>query len=295
MSLSAVQKRAIREIVAYIRRENLPLGAHLTELQLAGMIGTSRTPIQAALAHLAKIGIVQRDPNRGFFLAGGPAELDLAAQKWMTGAEDPLYLKIADARLHGKLPDTVTEASLVRIFHVSRSVIRGTLSRIQQEGWVERRSGHGWFFLPTIDSAEAYEESYNFRMAIEPAGLLSTAFAPDRTLLEATRRQQELIVNGGFSTMTAIELFEANARFHENLASCSGNRFILQSIRRLNQLRRLVEYRQAAKPRLPRKTQAEEHLAILDEIERGEMIGAASRLRQHLNAARGQKVAAGVL
>jgi len=53
--------------------------------------------------------------------------------------------------------------------------------------------------------------------------------------------------------MTAIELFESNSLFHETLAKWSGNRFIVQSVRRLDQLRRLVEYRQA-RSRKPRRT-----------------------------------------
>lgn len=63
--------------------------------------------------------------------------------------------------------------------------------------------------------------------------------------------------------MTPQELFEANSYFHETLAACSGNRFLQQTVRRLERLRRLVEYRQAS-ARAPRKGQAEEHLAILE-------------------------------
>jgi len=67
-------------------------------------------------------------------------------------------------------------------------------------------------------------------------------------------------------TMTPIELFESNSRFHETLAKWSNNRFILQSIKRVNQLRRLVEYQQASTNRKPRQTQAHEHLEILDAL-----------------------------
>ena len=92
--------------------------------------------------------------------------------------------------------------------------------------------------------------------------------------------------------MTAIELFEANSGFHEVLAGMSGNRFILQSLRRANQLRRLVEYRHAASGREARRVQIVEHLAILDAIEAGNMAKAATLMRQHLEGARQAKVVA---
>ena len=39
MSLTPLQQRVAREIVAYARRENLPAGHHLTRLALAREIG----------------------------------------------------------------------------------------------------------------------------------------------------------------------------------------------------------------------------------------------------------------
>ena len=89
--------------------------------------------------------------------------------------------------------------------------------------------------------------------------------------------------------MTAIELFEANSRFHETLAAWSGNRFIVQSVRRVNQQRRLVEYQQASK-RPQRQVQALEHMQILDAIERQDLVEAASLMRKHLDGARRAKV-----
>ena len=143
-----------------------------------------------------------------------------------------------------------------------------------------------------IDSAEAYEESYVFRTALEPTGLLASGFIADPAELSAVRRQQELIANTGWKTMTPIELFESNSQFHETLAKWSGNRFILQAVRRTDQLRRLVEYRQA-RSREPRQTQAKEHLEILDAIAAHDALKAASLMRAHLEGARRGKVYGG--
>jgi DNA-binding GntR family transcriptional regulator len=289
VSLSPLQTRVIGEILAYARRENLPKGSHLSEPLLARVIGTSRSPIKSALSHLTKIGIARHQRNRGYFLAVPTSSLSLVTQKWMSATDDPIYLKIAENRLDGALPDTVSESFLSRRYGAPRNAIRRTLYRIQQEGWAERRTGHGWLFLPLINSPQAYEESYAFRLAIEPAGILSPSFAPDLRALEACRKQQEAIYGGGYQTMSAIELFEANARFHETIARWSHNRFIEQAVKRLNHLRRLVEYKQA-KRRSPRQRHAEEHLAILDAVTQGDFLRAALKMRTHLEDARREKV-----
>ena len=58
--LSPLQQRVAREVVALVRRENRRAGDHLPEVHLAQQIGTSRSPVQAALRHLARMGVLQQ-------------------------------------------------------------------------------------------------------------------------------------------------------------------------------------------------------------------------------------------
>lgn len=289
MSLTEIQTRAAHEIVAHIRRENLQVGTHLAEIQLAQVVGTSRFPVRAALKYLETLGVVHSDNKRGYFLNVPISALTAVAERFSTAAEDPVYLKIAEYRLSGKLPDAVSEVDLMRMFSVSRFVIRKAFSRIQQEGWAEHQAWRGWTFLPMIDSPDAYDECLVFRQLIEPAAILSPLFRPDLPALEECRKQQAFIAQGGYEFMTEVELFEASARFHETLVLCSGNRFTLQAIRRLNQLRRLVEYRHA-RQRLVRQLHAQDHLAIIDDILKGDRISAAARVHKHLERTRREKV-----
>ncbi len=287
-SLTPLQQRVVREIVALVRRDNRRAGEHLPEVQIAQHLGTSRTPVQSALRHLARLGVLQQDVNRGFFLTYDAKDWNGAVASLLT-SDDPLYLRIADDRQSGTLPEEVTEAELMRRYGVARSTLRKTLSRISEEGWIEQSMGHGWRFLSMIDSAEAYEESYLFRQSIEPGALLGPSFVAVPAELKALRHEQTRIVEGGFQTMTPIELFESNSRFHETLAEWGHNRFVLQSVRRINQLRRLIEYRQASQ-RVARQTQASEHLAILAAIEQHDFALAASLMRSHLDGARRGKL-----
>lgn len=288
-TLTPLQARVVREIVAHVRRSHLRAGEHLAESLLAEQIGTSRTPVNVALRHLAASGVLVHDHNRGYFLARDAASLDDVAERHSAEPDHPLYLRIAEDRLAGRLPDAMTEADLMRQYDCSRSVLRSVLSRVQQEGWIEKAVGHGWTFQPMIDSPQAYEESYLYRAAIEPTGLLAPGFTVDRVALGRLQREQRRIADGGWETMTAIELFQANSDFHETLALWSGNRFIVQSVRRMDQLRRLIEYRQA-RSRGPRREQALEHLQILEAITSGDLLRAASLMRSHLDGARRGKV-----
>lgn len=287
--LSPLQSRVAREIVAIVRREDKQAGEHLAESLLAEQVGTSRSPVQAALRHLVAHGVLQQDPNRGYFLARDAKDWGVVAEQFSSQPDDPLYLAIAEARQTGQLPDEINEAELMRRFNVARSTLRKVLTRISEEGWVEPKVGHGWTFQNMIESPEAYEESYLFRQAIEPTGILSPSFHADPAELKQLQQEQKLIVESGFERMTPIELFEANSRFHEIVASWSNNRFIVQSVKRVNQLRRLVEYRQASR-RAPRQGQAQEHLQILDAIAKQDFVTAAALMRGHLDGARRAKV-----
>jgi DNA-binding GntR family transcriptional regulator len=77
--------------------------------------------------------------------------------------EDSLYLQVAEDRLSRKLPDKVSESQLMRRYGVGRTSIQRLLYQICQEGWIQRRQGHGWEFQDTLSSARGYEEAYRFR------------------------------------------------------------------------------------------------------------------------------------
>ena len=141
MELTPLQTRVAREIVAIARRENLKAGTHLAESLLAEQIGTSRSPVNVALRHLAGAGMLSHDLNRGYFLNKDALSFAQLAEAFSSTPDDPLYLRIADDRLAHKLPDLINEVDLMRIYRVSRSSLRKVLSRIQQEGWVEKAVG----------------------------------------------------------------------------------------------------------------------------------------------------------
>jgi DNA-binding GntR family transcriptional regulator len=287
-SPNTLHREIAQRILMHVRMQHVPIGAHLTETSLAQIVGTSRGPIRGALGYLASVGYLERRPHQGFFLARTEPRTGKAADTLVAADTEQLYLKLAEDRLRGNLADSVTEADLMRRYGVPRHTLRRILSRIVNEGWMQRRTGHGWTFLPMIDSVEAYRESYELRRILEPQGLRSPTFKLDRTVLSEQRKHQEFLHSEGYKTLGQVELFKSNSDFHEALALMSGNRFLAQTIVRQNELRRLIEYRQTLdRDRVWRQTG--EHLAIIDLLEKGSLERAAKLLDKHIGGALKEK------
>lgn len=275
--------RIARQIAEHIRAENLVEGDHLAAQALADRFRVSRAPVTAALKMLAADGVVQAWPNRGFFVREAPA-----AEAEATDAEDPLYSAIVEARLSGDLPERTSENEMMRRFGATRARLQRVLAQIAEEGWVERLPGHGWLFLATLHSTAAYQQAYRFRATIETEALLQPGYRFVPVELELLRAEQKALLAGGIDSLPRTGLFEINAGFHEALVAWSGNRFFLDAIKRVNRLRRLIEFRVTAdRSRLDQ--QCREHLALLELIERGDMLLAADFLRRHIGQALEQK------
>lgn len=278
--------RIARQIAEYIRAEDLLEGDHLAAQALADRFRVSRAPVTAALKALAAAGVVAARPNRGFFVKRAPAaEPDAAVD------EDPLYSAIVEARLAGDLLRRTSENEMMRRFGATRARLQRVLAQIAEEGWVERLPGHGWLFRVTLDSADAYAQAYRFRTTIETEALLQPGYLPVPAELERLRSEQKALLSGDRNRLPRTRLFEINSGFHETLVAWSGNRFFLDALRRVNRLRRLIEYRATA-DRSRLEQQCREHLALLDLIEGGDMLLAADFVRRHIGQALEQKVGA---
>ena len=287
-----LQTQLSAQIVAYICERQLPPGQHLPEQALADLFRVSRAPVRAALKALEQGGVVRLERNRGFFVQKGAEDLAQAGAGTAPApeAEDEPYLAIAADRLAGKLPGRITENELIRRYGLTRPQAVKIMARIAQEGWAERLPGHGWEFTPVLTSREAYDQGYRFRAAIESAALLEPGFRVDRPALAALRDEQRALLEGGFNHAPQARLFAANAGFHERIMEWSGNPFFMDALRRVNQVRRLLEYRLTVdRSRLER--QCREHLELLDMLESGDLVTASAFLRVHIGTARRIKTA----
>ena len=286
---SALIPTLAKRIVEMVRRENYPIGHRLTELALSEELNVSRSPVRKALQYLERQAVVASLPRKGYQLAKSASDLATVDFLAFDTSDDDLYLAIVNERIHGELPEEVHESGLMEQFNSTRLQIQRVLHRMAKESMIDRKPGRGWVFRPLLTNSDSHRESYRFRMIIEPASILEPGYQPDLVELEKCRREQEELLKGGIEKCSPAELFRTGVHLHETVVAGANNRFLLDSLRNINQMRRVVEYgTRLDRSRLHR--QCQEHLVLIDLLVKGERMEAAHFLRQHLNGARISKI-----
>lgn len=195
-----------------------------------------------------------------------------------------------------KLP---TEAKLVDLFKVSRTVVREALSRLKSIGLVESRQGSGVFVHPQVAfeplnfdprlaaSREAVLQIVEVRRALEAecAQLAASQRGPSDVLnLQQALKALDLAVAQGKDGV------EEDVLFHQAIAKAAGNPFLIDTLDFLAQfLRGATQVTRANEARHADFAQAvkQEHHAILQAIVAGDAKQAHSMATRHMrNAAK---------
>jgi DNA-binding GntR family transcriptional regulator len=273
-----LQQEIADRILQLVRDDALAAGAWLNENATAKRLGVSRTPVRAALDHLAEQGVVRRHLNKGIELIQLPAASD--------GPRPPETLDLAMVRLahereNGLLPDEVSELEVMRRYDLGRPEAQKLLARLADLDMVERKPGYGWRFLHEPRDQRLRDESYRFRLLIEPMVMLEPGFQLDPGWIAEMRARHVEALQRPWRESSSIAFYEMNAAFHEGLAAATGNRFFHSAMRRQNQLRRLSNYDwDQGMERV--RVNCTEHLAMLDHLEAGENEVASALMRSHL-------------
>lgn len=271
------------EIARLIRQGGLADDEPLSERALAARFHVSRSPVRVALRELREAGVLAPGP-RGSLRIADPAAADaLAEAPAAPDGDEEVYLAIARDRLAGEIPDRISENELIRRYGSTRPRMQALLRRMAEEGWAERLPGNGWRFLPVLTSMQTYRQSYTFRQAIEPAGLRDPGFRADVPELERQLQIQRRLVACEVLTISAVQLFAVNSALHEAIIECSGNAFFIDALRRVNRLRRLIEYRQTV-DREQARARCAEHVRMLELILSERREEAADLMHRHLAA-----------
>ncbi|KAB2890984.1 MAG: GntR family transcriptional regulator, partial [Burkholderiaceae bacterium] len=274
------------QVLEMAYQQQWPEGTHLGAQKLADHLRVSRSPVNDALALLHDKGVLVREPNRGYFLARRIDQpVAEVAEALGLDAEDQVtavYFQLADDRLRGLLPDEFTETAIRQRYRLTPAQQGALLSRIASEGWIEKRPGYGWGFSSMLTTAGSLLQSYRLRLALEPAALLEPGYRLDAQVIARCRAAERHLLDGGIATDTADQLHDRGVRFHESLVEASGNPFFIDTIRRVNRVRRLLSYR-SMQNRQRYRQHCEQHLDILDLLERERQAEAAEALRAHLH------------
>lgn len=282
-----IEQTIVTKILELIKAQEMTVGSHLPAQLLADRLRVSRSPINEALGILAEKGVLKREANRGYFLATPvvvpPETLVEQLGIGETNVVSDVYFRIAEDLLRGLLPRDVKETEIKHRYALTPAQLNSVMARISSEGWAEKKPGYGWSFSSMLTTADSLLQSYRLRLALEPAALLEPGYhlAPD--VIERCRAAERHLLQGGIATDSADNLHERGVRFHESLVEGSGNPFFIDTIRRVNRVRRLLSYR-SMQERSRYREHCEQHLHLLDLLERGRNDEAAQAMRVHLSS-----------
>lgn len=281
----SVETSIPKQIVELIKSEAWGVGSHLPAQMLADRLRVSRQPVNDALSLLHEKGLLTRERNRGYFVAK-PVDAPLADVISNLGLAESdvvtsVYFQIAEDLLQNKLPQSFSEQLIKTRYSLTAAQLNAVLGRIAQEGWAERKPGYGWEFSTMLLTPDSLLQSYRLRLALEPAALLEPAYRLDRKVLEQLRATERHLLNGGIETATADELHDRGVLFHESLVEASGNAFFIDTIRRVNRVRRLLSYR-SMRQRERYPEHCRQHLHVLELLEKERNDDASAYMREHL-------------
>lgn len=278
-----------QNICSLVVQEGLTIGDHLREIHFSDRLKVSRTLTRSAFKLLEEQGILERRPNRGFFLRDMDSIREQLQDAPPSPSADlhPLCYKLARDYLHQELPGHFTESDIVRQYEESRATVQQALIEMEKEGWLQRLLGYGWEFGSFLTSSLSYEQCYRFRALIEPAALREPTYSPDKRVLATLKQKQQALLESADSC-SASRMFNTGVEFHEAIVGFSGNAFLLEGLQKANRLRRLLEY-SVHSARVAPQHECEDHLHIIMLLEEGAYMKAADFLQDHLGKARREK------
>lgn len=281
-SKTDLQLKLVRQLLTKIVDGAFEPDTHLREVELAQVFGVSRTPLRAALAQLTALGAAERGWGRGLYVKATPEMAVQILDSLPQEEEEQIKEQIARDWFKGQVPREVSESFFRSRYGLGKK--SRVLEMLSEEGVIARSPGYGWQFEPTLNSQDANDASYDFRLLIEPGAMLQSSFHYDQSAAASIRSRHERVLNS--KTRNLSELFRLDEEFHQFIAECSRNPFVIQAVAQQNKLRRLLEYASLIDTgRL--NASCAEHFEILDALAAGEQKKAAQAMTRHLLQAKG--------
>lgn len=274
-----------QQVVNIVLERGMKPGSHLPEQAFSEACGVSRTPIRAAFRVLEENEILKRREEEGYFLALGQADGLAEAAQRLEDMEDSLANRILSDRATRRIGDIQSVSALVRRYGASRNSVLIALKILAKDGIVTQLPGRAWAFQPMLDSPKAVDESLDFRLTLEPQAILAPGFVMDdkKAGLLRTRMQDYLRIQEGRITHSGF--VRLDVEFHSFIAECSANRFARGALLAHHRLRRATQ-KDSALPDFRLRQSLEEHLEILDSLERNQFELAADQMVLHLRRSR---------
>ena len=235
-TITKLQQDLLIKVVAKLKVEQAKIGDSLNESLMAQQFEVSRTPLRAVLAYMSTLGITKAVPYKGFVLQVDAQSIEIEGDQ-EEPRQEQLYLRLLIDLFFGEIEAAFSEKELQERYQANRGEVQSVLRLLENDGILRRSPGYKWCLDGVLNTLERHSESYRFRLIFEPAGLLEPSWTLDLNGLENCRdRHVKAIQNP--KSVTSSELFRLSADFHELLAACSGNRFLLGNMQQHNRMRK---------------------------------------------------------
>ena len=274
-----------KQVLEQARNRRLRPGDHLPEQAFALACGVSRTPLRGAFKVLEEKDLIERRHKEGYFLSA-----DLDADPGSTETRlDPVSGSLADAiladRAARRLDDDLSVTFLIRRYSTTRAAVLNALNVLHHDGIIDRTPGQSWSFRPLLDTLNAVTDSLQFRLILEPAAILAPGFTLDLIKARQVRLSLQTALSGRIGNAAFHRL---DTDFHSLIAIGSGNRFAKDTLLAHHRLRRITQ-KDLSTPEFRLRQANEEHLTILDSLERRQFDVAADQMALHLRLSRNQR------
>ncbi|MEI8657450.1 GntR family transcriptional regulator [Vibrio sp. Hal054] len=278
-TITKLQQDLLIKVVAKLKVEQARVGDSLNESLLAQQFAVSRTPLRAVLVHMSTLGITKAVPYKGFVLQVDAQSIEIEGDQ-EESRQEQLYLKLLIDLFFGEIETAFSEKELQERYQSNRGEVQSVLRLLENDGILRRSPGYKWHLDGVLNTLERHSESYRCRLIFEPAGLLEPSWTLDLNGLENCRdRHVKAIQNP--KSVTSSELFRLSADFHELLAACSGNRFLLGNMQQHNRMRKASDLVSMHFQSSVSKS-CQRRLEIINLVQEGNNLEASNKLTQLL-------------
>nr|WP_217345583.1 GntR family transcriptional regulator [Noviherbaspirillum sp. L7-7A]MBV0879884.1 GntR family transcriptional regulator [Noviherbaspirillum sp. L7-7A] len=196
-------------------------------------------------------------------------------------AEERMYLEIYDAIMEHRLPagTKMAEQTLGEIYGLARHHVRKVLGRLAADGLVDLEPNRG-AFIASPDAQEAHD-MFDLRQTLEQSVVQKLA---QQAGPEDFARLRQMIADERNAYMQGNRPLwvRLSADFHIALARLSGNALVVDILRRLvSRTTLLISTADALAGQQP--CSFDEHLAVVDALERKDCTRAQQEMARHLD------------
>ncbi|MEX0349197.1 MAG: GntR family transcriptional regulator [Paracoccaceae bacterium] len=185
-------------------------------------------------------------------------------------------------------PDArINESALAAQLNASRTPIREALNRLVAEGFLNFRSGRG-FFCRSL-SPELVMDLYEARVAVETEAVRLACQRGTDEAVEALMHELEAVASDYIPAADAESLLAMDERFHTRLCQLSGNAELCRMLDNLNdriRYLRLIDLRRLRETAPDGRSMVSAHRRIVEAVARRDQEEATSQMRAHIERRR---------